>query len=68
MDVNSTGNRVKSTVYALTAVAAAQYMYDRLTEGSTETDSIGAVLEHVSKVYQEQDQNFVCSTRPISLM
>ncbi|MEV4239605.1 MULTISPECIES: hypothetical protein [unclassified Nocardia] len=39
-------------------VAAAQYMYNRLTEGATETDSIGAVLEHVAKVYQEQDQNF----------
>jgi hypothetical protein len=57
-------NSNKEVVWALfkdawdAQVAAAQYMYDRLTEGTTETDSIGDVLEHVAKVYQEQDQNF----------
>ncbi|MBF6073398.1 hypothetical protein IU498_02010 [Nocardia beijingensis] len=39
-------------------VAAAQYMQDRLTEGRTETQSIGNVLAHVAKVYAEQDESF----------
>ncbi|BDT96782.1 hypothetical protein IFM12275_67580 [Nocardia sputorum] len=39
-------------------VAAAQYMQDRLSEGRTETQSIGEVLAHVAKVYAEQDQSF----------
>ncbi|UAK29888.1 hypothetical protein K8O92_17985 [Nocardia asteroides] len=39
-------------------VAAARYMYERLVEGRDETNAIAAVLDHVAKVYQEQDQNF----------
>ncbi|WP_040780622.1 hypothetical protein [Nocardia pneumoniae] len=39
-------------------VAAAQYMYDRLSEGRDETEAIGDVLEHVANVYLQQDQNF----------
>jgi hypothetical protein len=41
-----------------TQMAAARYMYDRLVEGRDETDSIARVLDHVAKVYQEQDHNF----------
>ncbi|MFC9892092.1 hypothetical protein ACFVMC_00220 [Nocardia sp. NPDC127579] len=37
---------------------AAQYLRDRMKEGQTETDSMGNTLAHVSKVLQEQDQNF----------
>jgi hypothetical protein len=39
-------------------VAAAQYMYDRLSEGRDETQSIADVLLHVAEVYLKQDQSF----------
>ncbi|MFF7944177.1 hypothetical protein ACFZC5_31115 [Nocardia gamkensis] len=39
-------------------MAAARYMYDRLVEGRDETASIARALDHVAKVYQEQDHNF----------
>ncbi|MEV6278038.1 hypothetical protein [Nocardia sp. NPDC051832] len=40
------------------SVNAADYMKNRLTEGSTEAAAIGNVLQHVAKVYHEQDENF----------
>ncbi|MEV6140364.1 hypothetical protein AB0L63_30850 [Nocardia sp. NPDC051990] len=39
-------------------VAAAQYMSDRVSEGSKQTEAMGNTLEHVAKVLMEQDQNF----------
>ncbi|MFI9509423.1 hypothetical protein [Nocardia sp. NPDC052566] len=39
-------------------IKAAQYIHDRLAEGQKETRAIGEVLEHIAKVYREQDDNF----------
>ncbi|MEV6557149.1 hypothetical protein AB0M22_15620 [Nocardia sp. NPDC051756] len=54
----------KDVVWALfqetwdASVKAAQYVYDRLNEGSREMGEMGDALEHVAKVLMEQDQNF----------
>jgi uncharacterized protein YukE len=38
-------------------VAAAQFLHDRLSEGSAEAQSISNVLNHIATVYQNHDQN-----------
>ncbi|WP_330253513.1 hypothetical protein OG874_02545 [Nocardia sp. NBC_00565] len=39
-------------------LAAARYVNARLLEGKAEASSIGNILDHVAKVYQEQDQRY----------
>ncbi|MGO4648807.1 hypothetical protein AB4305_28205 [Nocardia sp. 2YAB30] len=39
-------------------VSAADYIQNRLIEGSSEAHSIGSVLKHVASIYLEKDQNF----------
>ncbi len=39
-------------------VQMAQYIHDRLTEGSGETEAMSQVLKHVADIYLQQDQRF----------
>ncbi|MEU0506438.1 type VII secretion target [Nocardia sp. NPDC005998] len=39
-------------------VSAAQFLHDRLNEGSTEAKSISNVLNHIATVYENHDQGW----------